>query len=367
MAGGLEKRVWTKTGKVTFPHLYTLLIGPPSVGKTEAIQPVADIWRKAKLKLAPDSVTSASLVDSLEAAGTIYKLSELDIIEYHSMQVPATEFGVLVPGHDLEFLNKLNRIYDTPPFHHETRRTTKKEVSITHPQLTILGGTQPGYLAAILPESAWTMGFMSRQIMVYAPSPIRVPLFGQEKSESDALWKALISDMKQMTKLYGEMTWHPEAMEAIMDWWNKGLDPVPEHSKLLHYNGRRIVHMSKLPMISAASRGNNLVITLEDFERAKNWLLAAEVLMPDVFKDMTAKSDQQVIADLHFMMWRQWSKTNRKPIHTSMIVHFLQGRVPSERIGRIIAVAEQANIISRLAGTEDRWIPKHQSVHGVEE
>ena len=69
VAGALERRVWVKAlPQCTYANLYVLLVAAPGIGKG-VIDEITRIWRKVpRLHLAPDSVTSASLLDSLMEA-----------------------------------------------------------------------------------------------------------------------------------------------------------------------------------------------------------------------------------------------------------------------------------------------------------
>src|SRR5262245_6065547 len=70
LAGALERRVWVRlAGKAVYPNMYTLLVGVPATGKSQAIEHTNELWHSiAELKLAPHDITKASLVDNLEKA-----------------------------------------------------------------------------------------------------------------------------------------------------------------------------------------------------------------------------------------------------------------------------------------------------------
>lgn len=321
--------------------------------------------------MAPKSVTRASLVDELSEAQRRIPLNTKEgLIEYSSLCVSAGELGVLIPSHDLDFLSVLNHIYDNPPLHSEKRRTHKINHQIINPQLNILAGTQPAYLANLLPEEAWGMGFMSRQIMVYSGTPVLVDLFPDLLSGPDlftqALRASLSLDLGQVCELYGKMVWDTEAAEELKRWYKEGMPPVPEHSKLVHYVGRRILHVIKLSIIASMSRGNDLKITLLDLSRARDWLLEVEVSMPDIFREMVGKSDAQVLTELNQFMWQMFALKKREPLHESLLVHFLQTRLPSERIDRVLQIAERAGHMAKMAGTTNMYIPRPKNEHGVE-
>lgn len=376
IAGALERRVWVQTARSKlFPNLFTLLVSPPGIGKSQSIAHVSELWYGTRLAnggkfyVAPNNVTKAALVDQLAKADRKI-MAGGTMVEYHSLLVASSEFGVLVPAHDLEFLSVLNDIYDNPRAYRESRRTLGREIDIVHPQLNLLAGTQPGFLASLLPEEAWSMGFLSRIILVYAGTTPAVDLFDESESR-EPQYKALIKALQRVGSLMGVCVWTGEAQDAVRGWVSSGCAPVPEHSKLQNYIPRRVLHLLKLCIVSAVSRSGGLTITLADVTRAKDWLLHAEELMPDVFRDMAGKSDGQVIADLHFFMFKIYI-ADKKPIHEARIWDFLKTRVPSEKIFRIIDACERSGVISRLAGTGHDsgkpalYIPKPRHEHGME-
>lgn len=363
----MERRTWVYTaGSVLYPNLYTLLVSPPGVGKSQAISVVHDLWtRTPEIRMAPDNVTKASLLDFLEEAKQVKMLTTTEMIQYHSLAVAASEFGVFVPAHDLEFLSALNHIFDNPASYKETRRTTKKTLDIVSPQLNIIAGTQPAFLSTLLPEAAWGMGFMSRQILVYSGEPLTVDLFDFSSSDKDHR-DLLVKDLRDIGKIYGQFDFTPDAKRAITAWNSGGRKPVPEHSKLAHYNSRRIIHMLKLCMISSISGRTDLRIDTNDFERAKSWLIEAELKMPDIFRAMVLKSDADVLQDLLLYAWEIYNKNGKKPLLKSRIIGFLQTKVPADKILKIIETAEGSGLLEREFGSADLYIPKARTFNAVE-
>lgn len=372
VAGALERRVHVMSaGKPVFPNLYVLLVATPGVGKN-VIQEVHNVWFEAKqFKVAPNSITKAGLVDALaEAATTIIRGS--DLTEYHSMLVASAEFGVLVPAHDLDFLSSLNYIFDNPPSYVERRRWVNqgKEIVIVHPQLNIIAGTQPHFLHSLLPEEAWGMGTTSRLIMIYAAEPVEVDLHLEEQGKPNGYLASnveaeatLVAALAAMHDLHGVMMWTGRAKALIEAWKRERFAPVPDHSKLIHYNPRRVIHALKLCMVSAASRGK-MVIDADDVNRGRGWLLEAEQRMPDIFRAMTGRSDKQIIDELHRYMWSTYAK-DQKPIHESFLIDFVAQRAPQYAVLKILEVAERAHYLVRDAGTK-MYRPRHTHERGVE-
>lgn len=347
VAGALERRVkvCTADGEI-FPNLFVLLVSPPGVGKTQAARKTADLWKRTDyLKVAPDDITKAALVDAVDSAKQVFVPDgkPLDMMYFHSMQVVADELGVLLPAHDLSFMSVMNKMFDCVDYYHESRRGRDEDLMIEKPQVTMLAGTQPDFLASLLPPEAWGMGFMSRIIMVYAGSPVKTQLFGKRKHNYNRA--NFIPDLKQICKLYGEMDFTQEAMDELVRLHDEGIKPIPQHLKLKHYLPRRLLNLLKLCMISSASRGDSMEIDLFDVNRAKDWLIEAESFIPEIFKDMSGKSDRDVIQDLHNFVWQTYTANNKKSVHRSRIEAFLINRTPAYNVKNIIDVCVSSKIL----------------------
>ena len=157
----------------------------------------------------------------------------------------------------------------------------------------------------------------------------------------------------------GEFEWDEDAHTELNDWNHSGMKPVPDHGRLEHYKGRRLTHVIKLSMISAVSAGHGLNVALDDFNRARKWLLETEIRMPDVFRAIRSKSDDQLLRDLHHAIYVQYGRIgekDRKPVPNSFVVDYLANKATAERIKILIKTAQDRQFI-RPAGFGDAWIP----------
>jgi hypothetical protein len=362
IGGALERRVWMQTGGglEIYPNLFILFLAHPGVGKSQAIDVTRNIWTASKtLFVAPDSLTKAAFLDRLsKCSRTIIRDGKL-VSEFHSMQIAADEFGNLVPTHDTTFLNVLNTVYNNPvgSFSEERRTGTVKELSIYRPSISILAGTQPGFLDTLLPEQAWSMGYMSRTIMIWSKHGPDVDLFAEvDLEKKKEKFKALVDRMKTIINIYGQVSLSKDVKELINEWKAKKYAPVPEHSKLQHYIPRRVLHILKLAIIAAVSRNNSLIIEGKDFLRAKLWLLDAESRMTDVFKEMGAQTHMEVIKDLLFILNRQYA-VEKKPFSAEAVYGYLGKKIPSDKIQGVLDLAIRSGMIEQITGT-NLFIPK---------
>jgi hypothetical protein len=367
LSGALEKRVWcmTKAGP-QYANLYTMLVAPPGIGKSQAINPAEALLKATKkFHIAPNSVTAASYIDALgRSARSVLKPNNSGVLDYNHLFVFAAELGVFINAHDLNFLSIINELFDHKATYREERRHSLKDpIEIHNPMTTLLVGSQPGFLATLLPEAAWTMGWTSRLLMVYSSSMPDVPLFGEYKN-MDTEQKKLVQKLDACADYYGEMKWDAKAIADMERWRKDKWGPVPDHPKLANYIPRRgTIFAVKLAMTSAMARGEELAIRMQDVERARGWLLEIEELMPQIFRDMIMRSDDQVIEETFQYLFSIYVK-HRAPIAAATILRFLSQRTPAEKAERIMNLMEKAGIIQRQAGTET-YVPLAREMHGA--
>lgn len=348
-----ERKVWLTTTKGrTYPNHYIVLVGPAGIGKSVCTNTVFDLIEEIRspenvVHLAPTSVTKASLIDALDnAERRIIRPTQTPPVEtFNSLIVIANELGVFLPAWDGEFMSVLTDIWDNKRYA-ETRRTKSLAITIPRPQLNILSATTPTHLNMLLPEGAWETGFMSRTLCVYSSEIIHTNIF-VEREKSDTLWKDLIHDLTCIYKTFGEFTITVEAMDAINAWAESGGMPMPNHPKLLSYNTRRLHHLLKLCMVAALAGDSDLIITVDHFVEALDWLTELETFMPDIFKSMRTGGDAAAIEECYHYCFTQYMRTGKKHVPEQLMWAFLQDRVPAHNIARILEAMERAGLIKK--------------------
>lgn len=349
VGASLERRVWMRSALgVTYPNMYVMLVAKPGIGKSQAMGPIEHIMRQLDhINLSPKRFTTAALVDKLSKTMRVILPKEPGgkMYEYSALYTLVSELGVLISAHDLDLLSVINDIFDNPPDFREQRRHVNqgKELPITRPQLNMLVGAQPGFLASILPEEAWQMGTMSRFIMVFADSAPSLDLFGKIVDREPS-FNALAAQMRPWTEMMGQCQMTPEAVSLLRATFREGFSPAPDHPKLESYNNRRFQFLMKLSMISTVSRTGGILIEELDVQRARDWLLTAESHMPSVFKAMSIKSDHLLLHELHLAVWKRWKET-KQLISEDFLYNFFQEKTYAERIPRLIEAAVKGRLI----------------------
>lgn len=342
ISGALEQKVWmTSSRGRTYPQTYILLAGRPGVGKSIALE-----FSRRYLAMfedqfiAPTNVSRASIVDALnEARRRIVVKGEE--IEFNSLKVIISEFGVFLPAYEMDFMAILTDIWNIVPFE-ERKRSLKHHIKMDRPQLNILAGTTPSQLTQFLPEGAWEQGFMSRTHVIYSGEVVLTSLFAP-KGSTDAAFLRGVELLRPIAARFGEIRFEKDAAEAIDAWHLSGGKPAPDHPKLINYIVRRTEHLFKLCMISACDRGN-ATITIEDYARALGWLIEAETSMVDIFHEMRSGGMDAAQEECYHYIMKAYMKDGA-PVVEARVVNFLRARVASTYVMQTIEIMVRAGIL----------------------
>lgn len=332
--------------------MYILLVAEPGIGKSIVLEETHKLLVETSvLKIAPASITKASLVDALAEAARSIVLSKEKVDIFHCLQMIAEEFGVLVHSNDNELLNFLNHIWDCPETYTESRRHLDEDIYISRPTLNMIAGTQPAYLGELLPEGAWRMGFCSRTIMVYAGEGIRKSLFSDD-AQNEVLGRKLLRDLEKITTLYGQFVFLPDAGARIDKWHlEECTKDGPSHTRLANYSARRIKNLLKLCMVESASNGDSLQISLTDVENSLNRLRTAETYMEEIFKTMAVTSQENILADTFNYTLQHYMKEGAGIVDTKL-KRFIASRVPANQVNFVVATMIEGGMIKKDLGVK---------------
>lgn len=272
-------------------------------------------------------MTRASLVDYMSEAKRFLPQLPGPPIEYHSLLVIADEFSAFMHEYDSALVAALVEFYDVNPYS-EGRRVSQIRIKLQRPQLTILTGSTPSNLIHTLKDYVWDQGLMSRVIMVYSADRPLIDVFNTPAKGKPI---ALIHDLKMMFKLEGQFAHTKEFEAAMHNWKLLHQEPAPDHPKLRHYSTRRWAHLLKLTMISCIDRTNNLLLEVEDFNRAFGWLIEVERFMPFIFEVGSIAPDSRVMDEVaHFV------RKQGKGVSEHLIVNFIRQQVPGYSVDHIM-------------------------------
>jgi hypothetical protein len=339
----LEQKVHVWTNGPLFPNLYVFLVGHPGVGKTRTIMAargfVSDL---ADFHIAPTSMTMAALVDCMVEAKRSVMTEAMVPFDFHSLSIYADELSAFMHNFDPELIGGLTTFYDVSVPYGQHRRGKDIRIKIKNPQLSILSGTTPSNLMKFMPEGAWDQGLTSRIIMVFSDERIIGDLFAVHDR---SLPRDMLSDITKIHALHGTFAVTEDFKAAINKWRELGQPPVPTHPKLIHYSTRRLAHLFKLCMISSADKGDSLLLTMEDFNRAMGWLIEAEVFMPEIFKAGAVHADAKAMDEIyHFLL----VGGGAKGLSEHQVMNFAKERLPIHSCRNAIILMEGSGLIKAV-------------------
>jgi len=265
-----------------------------------------DLLKNVKeVTLCAESITREALIRKMKsAASTMMDPQNPSVTKLHcSVTILSEELSVFLGQNDLRFLSTLTDWYDSrDKWEYETKGTGKD--SIEGVCVNILGATAPDWLQSILPEEAIGGGFTSRIIFVVEERKRKTISNPKISSEEKRLRTRLINDLEQLILLRGQFVFDPVAQEMYENWYEeqdinagKGNYAISD-PRFAGYCDRRQTHIKKIAMVLSASRGNEMVISSDDFDRAKNLLQSVERKMGLAFGGLGGSKYGQITEKL---------------------------------------------------------------------
>jgi hypothetical protein len=346
VGGAMERRIKAVSGRDTnYANLYVMLVGPPGSGKS-VINVVRDLWdmTRDELGVAPafysgaNDSTKAALFDALNNASQIHASTQY---KYHCLLLPIEEFSNSFSKFEADILAFLTTIYDAPPFFKEFRRKTG-ETRIDYPLITALFGYQPALLEKILMKDAQDQGFLRRSILVWNEVADRISPFNAP-SVNTALQSIICQRLSEISIICGEMEWSEAAKDFLNKWHTNGGPPRPLHEDLKNYNTSRTQFLMKLSMIASMSESPSMSIQFSHVERALEWLLEVENVMPNAFNSAKGESEIRVFRKFHAALLQQMA--TGRPITDAFIYGWPADKVKSNQIPFLVKNLEARGII----------------------
>jgi hypothetical protein len=333
--------------------MYIFFVGNAGIGKSRAINKGAEYYvHIPEHKRGPDSMTATSLIEALEdrrigkkEGGEEALLDNLGT--RNSMYITADELNAFIHKYDAEMIAYMCKFYDVRPFL-QTRSTNQITRFVPMGQLNVAAGTTPVNLLKYMPENAWEQGFASRVIMIFSDMRYIVDDFAPiDRTLNDDL----IHDLLSIATMSGQFQVTKEYQDAVNLWKASGEEPRPTHPKLMHYATRRAVHLYKLSMVAAVDRSEAMVITLDDWNQAKEWLEEAEQAMPDVFKAGAGNADAKAAEEIYH--WLLVQGKNGRLVPEYRLWKFAAEHLPAMSVERVVGNMVKARQI-QIVGTDKR-------------
>lgn len=323
------------------------LVGPPGSGKGTAIHLMRDlVLQLPSINVSPTMTSKEKFINILSKNQNV-EVKDGQIETHVSYNAFIDEMGVFIRPNDLEFTLVLTDLYDCPKvFTYETISRGLDRAENVY--LNILAGVTPVSLAKIIGPTAIGAGFTARLMMIYCDQETISDPFS-ERQEEAASDKSLVRDLEIIHSLSGEFVFEPDAMAEARRWFSEKMLPIPMDSRFAEYNPRRFTHWMKLATLRAASRSNDMKITLQDLQRARDDLLEAERFMPQAMSSIGANPLNDAIREAHKWATMQILITKGSLPEGNLRAH-LQPNVPVQYMDATINQMLSSGLLTVIGG-----------------
>ena len=257
LGSAISNKIWIHRGDPTllpkmFPNPWILLLAPPGRGhKTSTINMGVNALTQAcpEVRILADKITPESLVKALQMPNTKEGRIRIGPSDATGL-VKAPELSVFFgkQNYNQGLVSLITDLYDyRPQWSSET--IMRGKAVLKHICISIIGGSTPDWLQSMIPEDAFTGGFMSRYIIVEMPPNYlrRVAL----PQRPDITWIEVLNGLKKVGRRKGEITWTKEGKEYYINYY-ESVKPSGEVQRDA-YLERDCEQMLRLAMLLAVS------------------------------------------------------------------------------------------------------------------
>jgi len=301
IASALQRKVRVEFGlSLTFyPNMYIVLVGPSATGKGTAMKFASDIIEQVPaVRLSAQATSLQALIRRMKETN----LTDIDLVtgeqQYHSsLTIFSTEFTVFLGYNNRELIAALCEWYDCHSrWTYETIARKKEEVIGVW--VNIFAGTTPDSLQSSLPIESIGGGLTSRIIFVCEEKKGKLVIIPSKTDHEIQLQQMLVNDLEMISMLSGRMRYDSGFLDYYSEWCKEADKNPPFYDKKFDgYCGRRRKHLLTLAMVCNASRTDEMIMTVEDIERAANLLAEVEIKMGTVFRGMGRSDISALIND----------------------------------------------------------------------
>ena len=298
IGAALQRRVWfSPLESAIWPNQYIVLVGPPAIGKTLAASAAKKIFStfdiysstgrsKSPIIVAPDSITFEALtqfMDKNKAEPLIWPegigfLPKTPYLSSPLAILAEEELGSFINERATDLVMFLTHVYNSGNYKKVTK--TQGVDTIYNLCVTMLGSTTPDWLRGNFAMKLIGQGFTSRIIFVYAEEKRQYTSKAIITPDQVYAREEVRKQIEKCFKVFGNIVETPEASEWMEVWYRKhSRIPINYDRRLQDYYGRKRVHLIKAAIAIHFIDSSDLVLTVNDYERALALLNLTEIEM----------------------------------------------------------------------------------------
>ena len=330
MSATLKNNIWLNYRQFkVYPNLYIALVGPPGVGKGEAIHPAHQLAKdKLLVNYMSDRITAPRIIEKLFhgfTQTTQVKNGQVIIgAKDSTATLMSAELPTLLTSSEW-MLQFLCDAWDRGTFDYDTRN--KGSFTVTNMCVSLIGACVPDYIRKLNKDANATVssGFSARTVFVHATSPSKYLPWASSLVTSPLYIKEMqdLSDRLQLlSHVSGEVQMDHFAIDLFDDYVAAlKLSITPDDSDVYrNFKARQHIHLLKVAMTLAASDNPTgpIVITRAILGTAMHMIddIAADV--DDIFRGVGESDLSGPIARLQLYIERKGQVTYNQLVNDNM-------------------------------------------------
>jgi hypothetical protein len=239
--------------------------------------------------IAANAITFEALVQhmsqSMRRCEYTNKEGKLKIYSHSSLCFCLEELGSLLRNNKntKDIVQFLHEAYDcNEQYEYDTKTQGKNRIKRVC--LNLMAGTTPDFMRETFDDGILNQGFSSRSFFIYAERNRKSVFFIPELTDKQRVARErIISHVKGLTDLYGQIQIDPRTVEYLESWWEGYCKDVSKHAsqsrKLKAYKARKNIHVMKVAMAEHFGESYDMFIPLKRFEESVDFLHEEEKTM----------------------------------------------------------------------------------------
>lgn len=278
LGAAINNTVWIQRGDEgllpkLFPNIWVILLAPPGRGhKTSVINMACNVLMSAcpDVRMLADKLTPEYLVKGLSTPKTTQGMISIGPRDATGL-IKAPELSVFFgrQQYNTGLISLITDLYDFREVW-EGGTIARGGEKLYNVCISVMGGSTPVWLQNMLPQDAFTGGFMSRFVLVEMP-PTYFKKDTFPKRPPELKWENLVKGLAAVRKINGEVIWGEGSIEEYEKVY-EGTLPTGE-TQLDAYREREPEQILKLAILLAISE-QRIEILGKDIVQAKTIIYA---------------------------------------------------------------------------------------------
>lgn len=339
-----------------YPNLYTVLVGPAAATrKSTALRLGESIFRELSLPIIGQDNSPEAVIREIKNSHMNFNDGPA-VRAQSAVMCFSSELAVFLRKQDTEFQAYLTDWYDSPG---HWKRTTKHQGvdDVSGLCFNLLGAMAPDWIQHVFASESIGGGFTSRIVFVRETKKAKTVANPNKFLTDTELAKDLASDLERIQTMSGEYKFDKEAEAFYEAWYTKDDEGIQKGKFAIEdpafhtYCGRRGTLIKKVSMAIAASRHDQLVITLDDIQTALGHMQGVERNMAGLFAAVGRNPEasmgvqiQATIAQRGEIKRSTLLREHQRELTLDMLEHIEKTLEASKRI-KITRLTEEADTL----------------------